>query len=1512
MSDQLQIIKINNYFDKKDQEISSVEFKSQTLLSLRNEFLPQEIEFHIIVNGNKIEYYNWDNIVPKVGDDIMFVPVVYGGGGGKDILSIILLVTLIYFAPGLVLNWGGVFVEAGKLSLIGTFAAAGIVMGGGMLISSMMPHPQPKLPSFDAAELSQTYGWNPQTTQRSGSTIPRFFGRNKVYGNIIAAHTEPNEANDKQYLNVLISLGRGPIQSITSIKINDQPIENFEDVVYETRLGLLDQSAISFFRETKNEFLPGTLVEYGTPQVWESPDTTFDDLEFDILFNAGIFYANDSGGLSNHSIGIKIEVQKEGDAGWTTLTEQTVTDNRNGALRRTYRTRDMSDFIVSNGYQYNSRVSKTTEDKTTTRYGDDVYIGAIREVLNDDFQYPREVLVGIRALATDQLAGSLRFSCIIEGAIVRVYDGSSWTIEYTTNPAWVLWELFTQPVIENGVSGIPYSLVQVDGEDRYDGLNASQLDLDKFYELSQYDDSLVYGDEKRATFNGGFDFESSLWESILKVCEIARCIPFFYGTTLSLAINKAVDMPSQLFTVGNISKNTFEELFTPIEDLASEIEIHFRNEEKEFKRDIISIVDSSILSKANKIVLELFGIIKPPEAWRAGKLRLNQNKLQRRVANLGADVDSIRSTLGDVVRVQADIPKWGGGGRLSDVTVISGIVSTVTIDKDFTQDQITETTRGSYIHYDPNDGNTYEIEIRLTDDTIEIRTVQSVSQVSGIFGREVTVTSPFSGVPAAMDIYAFGQENLASKDFIITNIKRDGDLRAVIGLLEYNSNVHLSDNSSPEIPSVQYNPLDSTALYVKNLSLKEVANITSNGIISREIFVHFDLPNNYWKITSGVGAWATNSVPYQKAEIYFRISGSPTWQYAGNTYGDQFTLFNVEIETIYQIRVVSVDNYGVRTAFSESPEEEITTGSLRDFEGDTLDVAITGLKVEGGSTTAFVGRDIFFRWDQISDPSVIEEISLSSGNPVSIQITNHPFQDAANITFYNVIGTTELNLNTFAITKTDNNNFTLNGTDGDNFSQFGLSGIRGGIVYQAEKVGEQIIPPFWLKDYEVKIKTNTGVLLRTDHVYNPSYVYSYDKNFQDNVTVQRTIKIEVKARDKYNRLSSNSTIITVTNVVPAQIILTESQVPSGTRLEWDISGDMDLAGYKIWASQSSPVDTSDDDDDLIYKGKDNKFEHFPSSLGVWYYKAAAYDEFGETGLNISAQVSETATTSDFAILFPFQQGNWWTDKDPDAISISWGLSGLCQVIYDGITYDITPGNTNKKYVYWDSLSPNEFSSTDTATVAAGKFKWFMAYNDSGYAFPAISEKIIHAGLIQAASITALQLSSEELITASAQIADAIIISAKIGNLEVETINVANWAITNIGSNSIASTSPNRLNEDTRYCSSSRWIKINEATFVSVGNLVSISISQLFLNDGPGAWGDIGLVMKVKEGSTWLKEYWTFVDTALEEYTFEATFQDSPGVGSVTYELYFCTFNPTSNNGEMLGSTGFIYMQEPKK
>ena len=158
---------------------------------------------------------------------------------------IALAVTAPMFAP---LYLGMAVGSVGALAV-----TAGIMIGGGMLINSLLPPPSPDFnnPSFgDGYANSSTYSWGVQSNSiTEGIAIPVNYGTNRIVPPMISQYVET--VGNKQYLNMLFAINDGEVSSISDIYINDNPISYYSDVTSETRLGTNNQTLIPSFDNTR-------------------------------------------------------------------------------------------------------------------------------------------------------------------------------------------------------------------------------------------------------------------------------------------------------------------------------------------------------------------------------------------------------------------------------------------------------------------------------------------------------------------------------------------------------------------------------------------------------------------------------------------------------------------------------------------------------------------------------------------------------------------------------------------------------------------------------------------------------------------------------------------------------------------------------------------------------------------------------------------------------------------------------------------------------------------------------------------------------------------------------------------------------------------------------------------------------------------------------------------------------------------------------------------------------------
>lgn len=298
----LEIIKLKNPFDRTRRETERVIFiPGQVLTEYVSE---QEVEF--VLNGNFVEQP--ELTYPADGDQVIVMPHV-GGGAFKRIIGVVASMWLMGFAGKVISGVAGLGIKGYTL---GAYLAAGAVMYvGGRIINAVVPTQQNM---FDTSSSSQTYGWDtPQPITGEGGMVGITYGECIPAPQVLERHVET--INGKQYLNLLLCGGMGPVDSISDIKIGSTPIGNFQEVQMETRLGTNDQEPISFFTDTPLDQAVGLeITESGLIQTSDSKNATA--LEVTVEFPGGLYYVNDGGGFSNATVRLSLYYRKAGTTVW--------------------------------------------------------------------------------------------------------------------------------------------------------------------------------------------------------------------------------------------------------------------------------------------------------------------------------------------------------------------------------------------------------------------------------------------------------------------------------------------------------------------------------------------------------------------------------------------------------------------------------------------------------------------------------------------------------------------------------------------------------------------------------------------------------------------------------------------------------------------------------------------------------------------------------------------------------------------------------------------------------------------------------------------------------------------------------------------------------------------------------------------------------------------------------------------------------------------------------------------
>ncbi len=576
---------------------------------------------------------DWDR---RVADgDILVVCKLPRGGGGSNPLRVVLMLAVAIaapmFAPEIGAMAGGWFATEAGVSAI----TAGITLAGSALVNALIPPPKPPTPNQMAsiAAPSPTYDLQAQGNYaRLGQPIPVQYGRLAVYPDFAAQPYAEYHGNE-QYLYQLFCVGLGEYQ-IESIDIDDTPVSAWDEITYEVvppggQITLFPANVITSVEVGGQDLPTNTAVG---PYTANDAGTQANAIGVDLVAPRGLYYANDSGGLTTMSVTFRVEARQIDDvgnpvSGWTLLGEETISAATTTPQRWSRR------YDVSAG-RYEVRVTRLDTEQTGSRYGHDLVWAGLRAYLPDTGGHGDVTLVAMRMRATDQLSAQasrrIRITCTRK---LPVWDGSGWSAPQPTRS--IAWAAADVARASYGAS-----------------LSDSRIDLAGL--LAQDATWTGRGDH----FDGRFDNAVTLWEALTKILAAGRAKPFMQAGILHFARDESKSTPVALFSMRNIVKGSFSiEYLMPSPQMADAVEVAYFDSQVWRERHVLATLPGGTSASPAKI--QLFGVTSRDQAHREGVYQAASNKYRRRVIRFQTELEGHIVAPGDLIAIAHDLPQWG-------------------------------------------------------------------------------------------------------------------------------------------------------------------------------------------------------------------------------------------------------------------------------------------------------------------------------------------------------------------------------------------------------------------------------------------------------------------------------------------------------------------------------------------------------------------------------------------------------------------------------------------------------------------------------------------------------------------------------------------------------------------------------------------------------------------------------------------------------------------------------------
>ena len=514
-----------------------------------------------------------------------------------------------------------------------------------------------------------------------------------------------------------------------------------------------------------------------------------------------------------------------------------ITGSTRSALRKQFRINKIS----AGEYEARVKVKSRQYSETSMSAASTCYWTTLTSVIYDDFIYPCTALIGIKAKATDQLSGSPMLTFLKARAKVWVWNpnANEYQQKNANNPAWACYDMLHQArQLKNVNTNTMVMEVR--------GVPASRMRYADFAAWASWCNS------KKLYVNIEINSSGDVLDVInQRIAPIGRGMVVRFGTRYGCIYEHAQE-PVQMFGMGNIITGTFTEEFLNVSDRANCVEVTYTNAAADYERDVITIYGDTFNTDgyAKTAQLTMDGITNYEQAFREGKYQLACNKYQLRTVSFEADIDSIACTVGDVVLVAHDVPKWAYSGRIQEV---SGNRITLPC-------YVTDTSLS------------YRIQYRKVNDNIYTKACTIVSSTAD--GWTVIQVSDTTNMPQAQDVFDLAVANIGSKPFVIKSITRSQEFRRRITCVEYAEALY---DENYDIPVIDYSMTENKKpKNVTRLSATQYAYTDSAKIKRQMMSVSWQRPSNGGKFTVLISTdkkkWTTAVTQTEQCNVDFETT----------------------------------------------------------------------------------------------------------------------------------------------------------------------------------------------------------------------------------------------------------------------------------------------------------------------------------------------------------------------------------------------------------------------------------------------------------------------------------------------------------------------------------------------------------------------------------------------------------------------------------------------------------------
>lgn len=617
------------------------------------------------------------------------------------------------------------------------------------------------------------------------------------------SHTPVEAANSLRSVakaKILDLIAHGPIvglvDGLKSVFLDDTPLQNadgsfnFSGVTVSTREGYPDQSYIPGFPDVQSVQEVATEVRNSAPVVRTVTNNDATAAVVTIQLQS-LYQQTDQGDMLEHSVSVAIDVRASGGS-WVTRVSTSISGKTTAPYQRSYR------VPLEGNPPYDIRVRRLSSDSSSSKKSDKTFWKHTTEIVEAKLNYPDSALVGL------ELDSSLFGSQIpsrsydVKLSIIKVpsnynpdtreytgiWDGT-FKRAWTDNPAWIFYDLATDPVIGAGIENV----------DKW-GL----------YRIGQYCDELVedgYGGlEPRFTCNTLFSQREEAVTVLNSLASVFRGMCYWGSNTAVAAADMPAD-PVKLVTAANVEGGDFEYSGTSLRERHSVAIVMWNDPEDNYKAkpEIVEDPESIQLFGWRETQITAVGCTSRGQAKRLGLWALYSERNETETVTYTTSIEHADLRPGDFIRI-SDPDR--AGARLGGRVVESGLT-------DLVLDKVPEEVSVADIWY---------LSVMMPSGAIERRTVHSFA------GNSVKLVDPLSQEPVAGAVWVLSSAAVEAPMYRVAAVEESDGLKYKVTATEHDPNKYALVEQGLTMPAVPSSllptgpvapPMDITVLSYKYL-----------------------------------------------------------------------------------------------------------------------------------------------------------------------------------------------------------------------------------------------------------------------------------------------------------------------------------------------------------------------------------------------------------------------------------------------------------------------------------------------------------------------------------------------------------------------------------------------------------------------------------------------------------------------------------------------------------------------